>query len=294
MSEIPTYDTNSGVWNVVTGVGQIPPARNIHSATLGSDGKTIYVFGGAAEANLTSVYGDLYSFDTSKSSWTQINAANGPSPRAGHCAVQVNNTMFILFGYDFTLASLSDIHALDTVNMKWVTAFSASGYPLISNTSSSSNTTDCTDCSESSGLSTGAIAGIAVGCGVAAIGAGVFLFFFLRRRNRKQPDYERTPAAAMKENYNERPLPPMHTESQPSESIFNNGSQSDNKGSYYGQGTQSSVISTGVTDSTPPYSAPFAAAQPPHSHGTSFVSKPDAAEVPHFTLQPSKPNEDDD
>jgi hypothetical protein len=145
---------------------------------------------------LTSVYGDLYSFDTSKSSWTQINAANGPSPRAGHCgkgdkpyylyvletamlipnhfsffvlAVQVNNTMFILFGYDFTLASLSDIHALDTVNMKWVTAFSASGYPLISNTSSSSNTTDCTDCSESSGLSTGAIAGIAVGCGVAAV-----------------------------------------------------------------------------------------------------------------------------
>jgi hypothetical protein len=36
MSEIPTYDTNSGVWNVVTGVGQIPPARNIHSATLGT------------------------------------------------------------------------------------------------------------------------------------------------------------------------------------------------------------------------------------------------------------------
>ncbi|KAJ2955495.1 hypothetical protein NQZ79_g8510 [Umbelopsis isabellina] len=304
MSEIPTYDTKSGVWSEVTGVGQIPPPRNIHSASLGSDGTTIYVFGGASEANLTTVYDDLYTFDTTKSSWTQINAANGPSPRAGHCAVQVNNTMFILFGYDFTLSSLSDIHALDTVNLKWVDTFSANGYPLISNSSSSKNTTTCTDpcscsgdCSQSSGLSTGAIVGIAVGCGVGAIGAAVLLFLCLRRRSRKQRDYEHPSGPAMQQSYEERPLPPVHTESQPSESLFNSASQSENKGSYYGQsgqGPRSSMIGTEATDSTPPYSAPFAAAQPPHSHGTSFVSKPDAAEVPHFTLQATKPNEDDD
>lgn len=35
MSEIPVYDTRSGIWSEVTGVGQIPPPRNIHSATLG-------------------------------------------------------------------------------------------------------------------------------------------------------------------------------------------------------------------------------------------------------------------
>lgn len=100
----------------------------------------------------------------------------------------------------------------------------------------------------------------------------------------------------MKEPYDERPLPPVHTESQPSESLFNSGSQSENKSSYYGQPGQprSSMMGSEGTDSTPPYSAPFAAAQPPHSYGTSFVSKPDVAEVPHFTLQATKPNEDDD
>ncbi|KAG2174752.1 hypothetical protein INT43_005810 [Umbelopsis isabellina] len=303
MSDIPVYDTRSGVWSEITGVGQIPISRNIHSATLGSDGATIFVFGGASEANLSSVYDDLYTFDTSKSSWTQINAPNGPSPRAGHCAVQVNNTMFILFGYDFTLASLSDIHALDTVNMKWVDTFSANGYPLISNSSSSKNTTTCTDpcschgdCPASSGLGTGAIVGIAVGCGVGAIGASVLLFFCLRRRKQKQPNYEHPSGPVMKDTYDERPLPPVHTESQPSESLFNSGSQSENKSSYYGQSGQelrSSMMGSIATDSTPPYSAPFAA-QPPHSHGTTFVSKPDAAEVPNFTLQATKPNEDDD
>lgn len=88
-------------------------------------------------------------------------------------AVQVNTTMFILFGYDFTLSSLADIHALDTVNWKWVTQFSASGYPLQTNNSTlpaATNSTSTSHGSSSSSLSTGAIAGIAVGGAVVVVG----------------------------------------------------------------------------------------------------------------------------
>jgi hypothetical protein len=65
-----------------------------------------------------------------------------------------------MFGYDYTLASLSDIHALDTINWRWVTDFSAAGYPLLSNGTNNANGTTI---SSSNGLSSGAIAGIAVG-----------------------------------------------------------------------------------------------------------------------------------
>ena len=79
-------------------------------------------------------------------------------------AVQVNTTMFIMFGYDFTVTALPDIHALDTINWRWVTQFSASGYPLQSNNSTLSPASNST-----SSLSTGAIAGIAVGGGIAVV-----------------------------------------------------------------------------------------------------------------------------
>jgi Galactose oxidase, central domain len=34
-SDIPHYDTSSGLWNLVTATGSIPPARTLHTATLG-------------------------------------------------------------------------------------------------------------------------------------------------------------------------------------------------------------------------------------------------------------------
>ena len=148
------------------------------------------------------------------------------------------------------------------------------------------------------------------------IGA-IGLFFFLRRRNKSQqrPAYQQAATGTfgqqpppMQDNSFVKPLPPQHQfANQPEESLFNNGNQSESKGSYYGQyssqqphssvnGSQGlgSVVGSDPTDATPPYSAPYSAgSQPPHTYGTTFTSKPDAAEVPHFTLQPSKPDEHD-
>jgi hypothetical protein len=100
----------------------------------------------------------------------------------------------------------------------------------------------------------------------------------------------------------ERPLPPHHQHSnQPEEIIFNDGSRSDVKASYYAQsssqqhhnsfiGSQGYTASSEQAESTPPYSL---GSKFPNTHDFTFVSKPDAHEIPHFTLQPSKPNEDD-
>jgi hypothetical protein len=110
----------------------------------------------------------------------------------------------------------------------------------------------------------------------------------------------------MQDNYNGRPFPPMHQNSQLEESIFN-GSHPDSKGSYYGSASPQmptsllsgshgvgSIVGSEGAETTPLYSAPYSGVtQSPHTHGTSFISKPDAAEVPHFTLQPSKPDEHD-
>jgi hypothetical protein len=38
MSDVPQYNTNNGQWDLVTASGAIPPARNLHTATLGKMG----------------------------------------------------------------------------------------------------------------------------------------------------------------------------------------------------------------------------------------------------------------
>ena len=79
--------------------------------------------------------------------------------------------MFVLFGRDASSNSLNDIYALDTVNWKWITQFNASGYQQQSNSSyapavngTQSSTGDDSTGWKGSALSTGAIAGIVVGC----------------------------------------------------------------------------------------------------------------------------------
>lgn len=78
--------------------------------------------------------------------------------------------MFILFGIDASNSSISDIHALDTVNWIWIQQFSASGYLQQGNTSypaatngNSSAIDGNTARSNDNGLTAGPIAGIAVG-----------------------------------------------------------------------------------------------------------------------------------
>jgi hypothetical protein len=88
----------------------------------------------------------------------------------------------------------------------------------------------------------------------------------------------------------ECPLPPQHDNNiQLEESLFNDGSRPGSKGTYYDRDSQRGCSSLGgitseLTVPTPPYSA--------NNYGPYFISKPDVIEVPSFTLQPYKPNED--
>ncbi|KAG2182567.1 hypothetical protein INT43_007498 [Umbelopsis isabellina] len=195
MGSIVAYDTVKGIWTTPSATGTIPPSRNFHSATLGQDNKTIIIFGGAAADNQTTgdsdstLFNDLYTLDSDNMNWTHINIENAPSARFGHSAVQVNETMLILFGANSTNNSLSDINALDTVNWKWVQHFSASGYTQQSNNSSpaAANGTlaSANDSTTSNSLGAGAIAGIAVG-GVVVVAAVVVLLLLRRSKKNKK------------------------------------------------------------------------------------------------------------
>jgi hypothetical protein len=119
-----------------------------------------------------------------------------------HLAVQVNETMFILFGLDSTNTSLSDINALDTVNWQWVQQFSVSGYKQQSNNSypaAINGSSSSTDGSSGSGLGSGAIAGIAVGAVVVVVSVNVFFIidtdadYPILGRHRSSNDSDSTP-----------------------------------------------------------------------------------------------------
>jgi hypothetical protein len=93
-----------------------------------------------------------------------------------------------------------------------------------------------------------------------------------------------------------KPLPPqLQHSNQPEEVIFNDGSRYDAKDSNYAQrssqqqhisflGSQGHSAASEQAESIPPHK--------PNTDDTTFTSKPDAYDIPHFTLQASKPNED--
>ncbi|GAB5593201.1 Leucine-zipper-like transcriptional regulator 1 [Umbelopsis nana] len=202
MGTVPVFDTVKGTWSSKIASGSIPAPRTMHNATLARDGNTIVqkvLIHVITTNNGTALYNDLYTFDANKASWTQIAIGNAPATRAGHSAVQVNETMFVLFGRDASSNSLNDIYALDTVNWKWITQFNASGYQQQSNSSYAPavNGTQSSTCDDSTGwkgsaLSTGAIAGIVVGCIVVLIALGLLAYCMQRKSimgnyNNQQP-----------------------------------------------------------------------------------------------------------
>ncbi|KAM3586469.1 hypothetical protein VKS41_002983 [Umbelopsis sp. WA50703] len=171
MGSIAVYDTVKGTWTTESATGTIPPSRNFHSATL--DDTTIIVFGGAASNNGSTLFNDLYTLNSKNMYWTRIDIEKGPSPRYRHSAMQVNETMLILFGLNSTNSSLNDINALDTVNWKWVQHFSASGYEQQPNSSYpaavNGTATSASGSNSGNSLGSGAIAGIAVGAVIVVV-----------------------------------------------------------------------------------------------------------------------------
>lgn len=74
-------------WEKVDAMGDVPPPRWRHTATLLPDNNSIFVFGGLCKGKR---YNDTYLFDVARNEWSlQDIAGTAPHPRSHHTATLV-------------------------------------------------------------------------------------------------------------------------------------------------------------------------------------------------------------
>ncbi|MGB2694539.1 MAG: kelch repeat-containing protein [Dehalococcoidia bacterium] len=103
-------------WERLAPSGALPTARRDQSMV--SDGKRVYVFGGrngdAGDLN------DLWTFDLKAGTWTEVAAADGPSPRHGHNAAwDTDRGRMVIFGGQQGDAFFNDTWAFEPPGGAW-------------------------------------------------------------------------------------------------------------------------------------------------------------------------------
>ncbi|KAI7853785.1 hypothetical protein BDC45DRAFT_606267 [Circinella umbellata] len=178
MTEILIYHIEDMAWEIkeATGVDSIPRPRISHTIAAKPNSQDIVLYGGKTLLNdITPIPGDVcYTLDTSSMIWKkQEIGGQGQGALYGHSAVFADDSplLFVMFGVNSAGAVQNGFGVLDTEVWMWVDQYTS----LYSSQD---------DSSVSSGsLSSGAIAGIVVGCvaGVSIIAA----FCFVQRRRKR-------------------------------------------------------------------------------------------------------------
>lgn len=111
----------------ITIVGLSPTARSFHSAIYDSNQKRMIVYGGrnavissGAEVN-QALFNDVWSFNQSRSEWTQLSTTNAPTARYLHSAAYdlKRNRMLVFGGKDSAGNKLNDVWSLDLATLAW-------------------------------------------------------------------------------------------------------------------------------------------------------------------------------
>lgn len=110
-----------------------PAARAFHGAA--DAGGKMFVFGGLTYTTsffITALYGDLWAFDYSSNSWSNITVAGGPSPRGDMRLTYMNGKLYVFAGVIngfFTM--VNDLWSFDIVTRVWtqLLANGAAGSP---------------------------------------------------------------------------------------------------------------------------------------------------------------------
>ncbi|ORZ16210.1 hypothetical protein BCR42DRAFT_414556 [Absidia repens] len=184
------YDTTKANWGAQTATvsnGQAVSGRTYHTTTLVPESNSFLVYGGSLFTNdRNQVQTDYaYLYDYVQKIFTPLTFDNntGAGKRSGHCAVLYNTDIFILFGFNENYQLLNDIHVLDvSTPTKPTWRASTAGHP-----SSGASSTATSSDTNGPALSSGGIAGIAVGATIFLVGiGGAVLFFFYRKRNQQK------------------------------------------------------------------------------------------------------------
>ncbi|ORX48807.1 hypothetical protein DM01DRAFT_1338466 [Hesseltinella vesiculosa] len=189
LNDIWVYDTSTTLWtinNITGNINSWPTGRKFHTATTIPGTTHILIFGGELTTGSYQLVNDpVYLYDYQQNQFQKVSLANSdnrPTMLSGHSAVYYKDPItseqyvFILFGQGVNgnpTNATNIINVTDVTNLAWVKDQASSSAGATSNGSSS--------------LSTGAIAGIAVGAAIAGIGiTGALIFSVLRKRRAKQ------------------------------------------------------------------------------------------------------------
>ncbi|KAI9273810.1 hypothetical protein EDC94DRAFT_644130 [Helicostylum pulchrum] len=190
LSFASTYDTVGAIWGNQTlnasPNNNIPIARHLHTATMASTNEDIIVYGGTnlpRDEKPNALMDYVFTLNLETHTWIPhdiVAPAGIPGPRYYHSAVLVDDTsLFILFGMTKEKSTTNTMLVLDVRNISSL-AFSET-YPL---SDSRVTLSDNSLSGLSSGLSSGAIAGISVGAVVLILIIAAIIVFFIRKKKR--------------------------------------------------------------------------------------------------------------
>jgi hypothetical protein len=116
-SDIHVFSFQTGTWDKILPIGDIPSKRNHHSAIGFED--SMYIFGGHGWNGISNVfYNDVYEFKLSNQKWIKIEAKGDiPLKRYDHSSVIFKKFMYIFGGEDKTF--MNDLVRLNLTTFEW-------------------------------------------------------------------------------------------------------------------------------------------------------------------------------
>jgi Galactose oxidase, central domain len=103
-------------WHRVTADGPTPQAREDHTWTAATDGRTAYLFGGRDTAGRA--FDDLWAYDLAADRWRRLEA-DGPPARFGHNAAWVEGVGLVIFAGQSPTTFYNDLWAYDPAADRW-------------------------------------------------------------------------------------------------------------------------------------------------------------------------------
>ena len=111
-NQLIAFDTKNYHWSKVDTKGDHPCSRSYHAMT--GNGKMLYVFGGCGASGRMS---DLYSFDTSNSTWEKLPQSDVIEGRGGAGLAYCGGKVYVIGG--FAGREMNDVHEYDVESKKW-------------------------------------------------------------------------------------------------------------------------------------------------------------------------------
>jgi len=105
-----------GMWSEVKGSGDKPEPRAESAMCASGDGSKLFIFGGQIH---NKAFNDLWQFEIASSSWSKLDAPNGPPPRWGCTLSFFQNKLFLFGGEEVNPVEYKHLYVFDLSKNAW-------------------------------------------------------------------------------------------------------------------------------------------------------------------------------